>query len=122
MKSKILIVDDEELICEVTKEMVEILGFVAFTATSYNEAEKCFKSHHDEIAMALIDYNIPDSSGVEILNLLKSIDDDFIPILATGMYVKSDISKYQDMGFLEVIDKPFGMDVLKRIINKYIKG
>ena len=120
MKNKVLIVDDEVIICEVAKEMFEIFGFEAFSAESLVEAESCFKEHHADIALVILDYNLPDSNGVEILKVLKSINDDFVAVLATGMYVKSDIEKYQAMGFAEVIDKPYGFDVLKGLSARYL--
>jgi len=121
MKDKVLIVDDEEIICEVAQEMFEILGVEAFIAMDMSEAVKCFQEKHEEIALAILDYNLPETNGVDILNELLKINKDFVPILATGMYVKSDIPKYQAMGFHDVIDKPYGLDVLKDLSRKYVK-
>ena len=120
MKNKVLIVDDEMVICEVAQEMFDIIGFEAFTAMKKKEAEDCFNQHHADIALVILDYNLPDTNGVEILNELLKISTDFIPILATGMYVKSDAPKYHAMGFKDVIDKPFGFDVLRDLAAKYL--
>ncbi|MCL2062865.1 MAG: response regulator [Candidatus Cloacimonetes bacterium] len=121
MKNKVLIIDDEEVICEVAQEMLELIDVEAFIAMNKKEAMSCFQENQHEIALAILDYNLPDTNGVDILNELFKINKDFIPILATGMYVKSDIPKYQAMGFQEVIDKPYGLNVLKDIKSKYLK-
>ena len=121
MKNKVLIVDDEMIIGEVAKEMLEIIGFEAFTAIDLSEALSCFQEHYQDIALVILDYNLPDTNGIEILKELQKINEDFISVLASGMYVKSDIPKYQALGFKEVIDKPYGFEVLKDLSNKYLK-
>ena len=120
MKNKVLIIDDEFIICEVAKDMFEILGFEAFTAETRNEAIECFKENHENIAIVILDLHIPGTSGIEILKDLFMISKDFISILASGMYMIEDIPKYKEIGFTDVIDKPYGFESIKELIKKWI--
>ena len=121
MKSKILIVDDETIICEVAKDIVEIMNLESFTAQTLPEAVDCFKKHQNEIGVVILDYHLQDTGGIEILHALKEINDDFIPVLASGSYLLEEKPRILKHGFKEILSKPYNYDDMKKLINTYIK-
>ena len=120
MKNKVLLIDDDETLCELGKEMFEILNVEAFVAQTIEEAEKCFKHHFQDIALVIFDLNLDDVTGLDVFDLLKTINDDFVAILASGIFIDEDAPKYIEIGFKEIILKPYNLKILKEIIGKYL--
>jgi CheY-like chemotaxis protein len=65
--------------------------------------------------------NLDNSTGIDVFNELKGISPEFSAILASGMFLEDDKQNYIDMGFNEVISKPYNLAELKRIIKEYVQ-
>jgi len=120
MKNKVLLIDDDDIICELGKEMFEILDVECFVAQTMKEAVECVQEHWNEIAFALIDLNLGRDSGVDIFNELIKIDSNFVAIMASGAFVESDAPTYKGLGFKDIALKPYNIGVLKDLIAEYI--
>jgi two-component system phosphate regulon response regulator PhoB len=76
---KILIVDDEETLCEVLKLNLEAEGYEADTACS---AEDALKLHLSQYSLILLDIMMGEMNGIQFARLLKSkADTKHIPII-----------------------------------------
>lgn len=71
-KEKVLIVDDEKLIRWYLRENMEKSGFIVIEAEKGNEAIKIFSEHLPDIV--LLDVNLPDISGIDVLSTIEGID------------------------------------------------
>ncbi|MCO6500581.1 MAG: sigma-54-dependent Fis family transcriptional regulator [Vicingus serpentipes] len=79
---KILMVDDDELFSLMISEALQLLNNVDFRLLT--TAEEFFKALDDQPDVAIIDYNLPDKNGVEILTELKKQNNSIIPIVLSG--------------------------------------
>jgi len=120
MKNKVILIDDDEIICELAVEMLEMLDVEAIAAQSKAEAIDLFTKHHKETAFALVDLNIGKDSGIDVLGELKKIDENVVAITASGSLLDSDTPKYVAMGFSGIITKPYSLATLKALVDKYI--
>ena len=120
MKNKVLLVDDDDTICELGKEMFEILGMETIVSQTFDEAVKNFQEFHQEIALVLIDYILDNVSGVEVFKALRDISPDFVGVLASGIFIDEDAPKYLNIGFREIIRKPYSLSTLKELVAKYV--
>jgi len=68
-KAQLLIIDDEPGILETLSDIFTAKGYAVQKATSGKAAMKCVASRH--IDLALIDIQLPDMSGIEVLHQLK---------------------------------------------------
>ena len=121
MKNKVLIVDDEEMICEVGVEMFDMLGVEAFSAETLDEAVQCLKANQDDIGLAILDLNLRGVSGIDVFKALKEISSDLNVALASGEFIESDAPKYQEMGFNEILLKPYRLNTLQDLVGKYLE-
>ena len=121
MKNKAMLIDDDDIICELGVEMLEMLDVEAMAAQSRDEAIEMFKKYYNEIAFVLVDLNVGKESGIEIFNELKAIDENVAGITASGSLVDSDEAKYKAMGFSGIILKPYSIATLKSLIDMYVK-
>ena len=61
----ILIVDDEDMILDVGKQMMEKLGYEVHTANSGKEAIETYQTKKNDIDMIILDMVMPDMGGKE---------------------------------------------------------
>lgn len=117
----ILLVDDEPFIIEVAKSMLEHMGLKVIIAENGRIALSTFKERHDEIAIVLLDLNIPELLGDEVFRELKKIDPNVKVILASGYNCQDVSQKLVGRGVAEFIQKPFNYITLKEKIENVLK-
>jgi len=120
MKDTVLLVEDDDTLCELSLEMFKIIKTPLLVSQNPEEAERVFDQNKDKISIIIFDMNLDDATGVDVFNILKEKGESFTAILASGMFLEDDKQTYLDMGFSEVIAKPYNMAELKRIIKAYI--
>jgi len=114
----ILVVDDEEDVRYLTKEMLEELGYEVLTAESGNEAVEIFKKKKDEIDIVILDMIMPVMSGGETYFQLKKIKEGVRVLLASGLNRDGEMSEILNDGVLGFIQKPFRMEELSKLISE----
>lgn len=117
---KVLIVDDDLTLCELLKEMITIFGYETIVAENKNLAVKNYKKEAENIDLAIIDMNLDDATGDEVYKELMEINNKFTAILATGMTADLDKDEFFDLGFKEIINKPYSMDQIQKLVKKYM--
>jgi CheY-like chemotaxis protein len=117
-KKLVLIVDDEENLREIISEMFEMFGGKAISASNMQEALEIVKRHKTKIDLAIIDYNLDGVTGDEVLKEIEQIDDTIYTVLASGMITEYDREKYENLGFDEIIKKPYRMEDLNTLYEK----
>jgi PAS domain S-box-containing protein len=105
----ILLVDDEEIIIEVGKKLLEELGYRVLIAQNGKEAIEVYRSHGDEIDMVLLDMIMPDMSGSETFDKLKEMAPGIKVVLSSGYSINGDAKKLLDRGCKGFIQKPFNL-------------
>jgi len=121
---KILIMDDEEMILYVTKEMLEMLGFKVETVTDGVDAIEAYKKsmeENDTFDCILMDLTIPGGmGGKEAVKGVLDIDKNAKVIVSSGYASDPIMANYIGYGFKAVIEKPFTMEGLDEVITKVI--
>jgi CheY-like chemotaxis protein len=103
----ILVVEDEELLLALLKEILEKAGYGVFTAQDGTEAVDVYRSHWDEVALVLSDMALPKIGGWTVYRALKEINPKVKMVLASGYLdpnVRSDLVK---AGAKDFIPKPY---------------
>jgi CheY-like chemotaxis protein len=118
----ILIVDDEEIIREITVAMLESLGFTALTASSGVEALEIYRQHGESICLVLLDQSMPDMDGVTTFRELIKIDPEIKVMLASGYSEVEIKGLYNGLGLTGFIQKPYGLSQLTTEIQRVMKG
>lgn len=118
----ILLVDDEEMITSVGKEMLSVLGYEVMTASSGIDAIKLFSEHKDSIDLVIIDMIMPQMSGGELFDNLMQINPNLKTVLSSGYSVEGDAQKILDRGCRGFIQKPFNLSQLSEKIRDILKS
>lgn len=113
----ILMVDDDIEITNVTKSILEKLGYTILIANNGEEALKVFFNNKENIDLAILDLVLPDINGPQLLRSLRVNGFDKKIIFCTGFKDDERLVDIQNLDVYKVINKPFLFDELSRIIK-----
>jgi len=109
---KILVVDDEEQIRILAKDILEGFGYSVVLAESGSEAVKIYRENKENVDMVLLDMIMPKMSGKRTFKKLKEIDPDIKTLLSSGF---SQVGRAQEIlsdGVRDFIQKPYQVSEL----------
>lgn len=120
-KSKILIVDDDDIVGIGMSELLKDSGFDAAYATSGADAVE--KAHKERYGLIFMDIVMPGMNGVEAFRIIRRIDPDVKVVLFTGYY--NDASGIIMQGVREgIIDefirKPYFAEEIIKTAQKHL--
>ena len=113
---KILVVDDEQVIRETAKGILESIGYTVIVANNGREGADLFEQQATSIDLVLMDMIMPEMNGEESFYAMQKIDPEVKVLLASGFSRGADIEKLRDDGLQGFINKPFTAVALSRMI------
>jgi CheY-like chemotaxis protein len=113
----VLLVDDEETIRGVGKEMLQEFGFTVITADDGREAVEIFKTRPD-ITMVILDLTMPHMDGEECFRELRKLNPNIKVIMSSGFNEQEVTQKFVGKGLAGFIQKPYRLSVLREVIQK----
>lgn len=105
----VLLVDDEAMILDVGSRMLQHLGYQVYPVGSGEEAVGVLKKMQGKIDLVILDMVMPNLSGEETYQRLKSIDPQIKVLLASGYSFDDQASEILKQGCNGFIQKPFGL-------------
>ena len=116
LKPNILVVEDEELMRSILRQLLEGEGCQVFTADSAENALEIFSTN--EIAVTLTDIKMSGMDGIELLDHIKTIDDEALVIIMTAYSSVDSAIAALRKGAYDYITKPFvNEDLLQTVRN-----
>jgi two-component system cell cycle sensor histidine kinase/response regulator CckA len=106
-KGTVLLVDDEDMILNVGKELLHALGYEPLVARSGEEALDIYKAGKDQIDLVILDIIMPGMSGAETYGGLKQINQTVKVILSSGYSMNGEAEKMLRNGCRGFIQKPY---------------
>ena len=116
LANSILIVDDEENIRKYLGQSLTKDGFEVFTARYGKEGINLLVQKH--IDVVLLDLNLPDANGLDVLREIKKIDVQAVIIIITAYGEISTAVEATKLGAYEYLTKPFDVEDVKIVISK----
>jgi CheY-like chemotaxis protein len=117
---RILFVDDEEVLAEVTQEMLQKLGYKVEIQTNSVEALHRFRAQPGEYDLLITDQTMPDMSGMELAREALDIRSDIPVVLYTGYSSSIDESALRRIGIQNYLMKPLSMTKLATVIRQIL--
>jgi CheY-like chemotaxis protein len=113
----VLLVDDEETVRGVGKEMLWELGFEVLTANDGREALDAI-NNDPTIDLVLLDLTMPHMDGEECFRRVRCLRPDLKIIISSGYSEQEVTHKFIDKGLAGFIQKPYKLSTLKDSIRK----
>jgi len=116
MPMNVLVVDDEEVIREVLKEVLTEAGYKVWTAKDGEEAIE--KMKEAQFSVVITDIKMPGMDGVQVTRKFKELDSDTEVVVITGYAsIDSAVSVLKE-GAYDYITKPFNVDEIKIVVGR----
>jgi two-component system response regulator AtoC len=106
----ILIVDDERLLRLTLRSRLEDKGFIVVEGETGEEAVRLVGEEDPDLV--LLDYQLPDRNGLEVLDILLQRDRDLPVVMITGHGSVEGAVRAMRRGAIDYLEKPFEFDAL----------
>lgn len=116
---KILLLEDDEILANTLRELLELEGYEVLKAKNGNQAMDL--SFENDFDLMLLDVNVPFINGFDFLNDLRQSGDETPAFFITALVDKNSLSRGFDVGCDDYIKKPFDFDELLIRINAKLK-
>ena len=118
----VLLVDDEQMVLEVGKAILERLGHDVIVAESGEDALDQFARHKDSIGCVVLDLTMPGMDGKAAFHALRELDQRLPIIIASGLSVSQVLGQFNETPPTSVIQKPYQIadlsSKIQEIFNK----
>ncbi len=108
----ILIVDDEQVLRETMRDLLQRLGYTVFLAADGAEAVALFRLRHAEIDAVLLDLSMPNVDGAAAFDAMREIDAAPHIILMSGYSQDEAVQRFAGRGIAGFLQKPFAVESL----------
>ena len=110
MEDRILIVDDEELICRLLAQKLTSEGYLCVTA--YNGREALSRFYKGTFSLIISDIKMPEMDGIELLKRVRSLNPKMMVIMVTA-YPEIDLAvEAMRLGAYDFIIKPADLELI----------
>jgi len=116
----ILFVDDEDVIIDVNREILESLGYKVVAAKSGQEAIEVYRKLRGKIGLIILDMIMPGMDGEATYDSLRKINDDVRVILSSGYSKNEQAKAILEKGCQAFIQKPFSISDLSMTIRQVL--
>ena len=116
----ILIVDDEPIVLDVGRSILDKLGYHALVCASGKEAIELLQSGAAEISLVLLDIKLPDMNGADVLEYIKNQYPDLKVVICSGYALASSEWNFLAAGADDFIQKPFTISELSTKLSRLL--
>jgi DNA-binding NtrC family response regulator len=118
-REKLLVVEDEKLIRWSIREMLTQEGYNVLEAASGSEALACLD--HDDCDLVLLDYRLPDITGLEILEWVHKNMPEVSVVMMTAYGSVETAVQAMKLGVYDYLTKPVNLGELSVIVGKALE-
>ena len=115
---KVFILDDDLLFLELCKSFLETRGFKVFAEAKVDKFLQYIQSEIPDVVV--LDVNMPEASGWEVLHLLRKIFKTYVPVILTTVEADKELAAAK--GIAHYFSKPLDLSRLAEVIGAYCEG
>ena len=119
INTKILIVDDEQIVCDSVQKILSKKGYIIDKSLNVKEAVEKIKNTSYDLVIA--DLVIPNTSGMELLDIIKKYYPELDVIIITGYASYASAVKATKLGASNYLPKPFTPEELTKVTEKVLQ-
>ena len=117
---RILVIDDEARVRVGMRRFFEANGFEVLEAETAAAAEQEFRVRPPDLV--ILDYSLPEKTGLELMPLLKQIDEHVPIVMVTGHGTIDIAVQAVKQGADDFIEKPVRMPALLEIVQRVLES
>ncbi len=117
----ILVVEDEDMVMDVSSAMLKAMGYHVLGARTGNGAIEILRACADHIDLVLLDIGLPDMGGEKVYSHIKEINPDTKVVVCSGYAMEGPVQEIMDAGAQGFIQKPFSIATLSSRIKEVLE-
>ena len=118
----VLLVDDEETIRALGKDMLQAIGFSVLTASDGQDALEVFARNKEEITCVLLDLTMPRLDGEQTFRELHRLYPELRVIISSGYNEQEITQKFVGKGLAGFIQKPYRVAEVAKKLREVLGG
>ncbi|MFA4825527.1 MAG: response regulator [Methanoregula sp.] len=124
-KGKVLLMDDEQIILDVTQEVLKFLGYEVMFAQEGQAAIELYTKEKNAgvpFDLVILDLSVPEGmGGKETIAQLKAFDPEVKAVVSTGYSNDPAVLDFASYGFSGKLTKPYKINDLKNVLEQLIR-
>ncbi|HTY57848.1 MAG TPA: PAS domain S-box protein [Bacteroidota bacterium] len=117
----ILLVDDEQAVIEIARELLEVHGYKVLTATNGSDAVSVFRATpRGLIRLVLTDLNMPGMGALAAIEEIRSVDQDIDVVVASGVIQDLNPGNTMDLNIQGYLMKPYTGERMLSMIHEIL--
>ena len=116
----ILLIDDEEMVINISEMMLKRLGYRVLKAHSGYEGLQLFEENKSEIDLIISDLEMPKMNGKEVMDKIREINPEIKVLLSSGALTDADEKNVINKGFNGFLKKPYNLKTLYKKMAEII--
>ncbi len=116
----ILLIDDDEMVCNLGADILEELGCQVTNFTDSQEAFQTFEENPQDFQLVISDYSMPGLTGPQLMKKMKAIRSDIPILLITGYANLATPENLQEWGCDGIVVKPYDVKKLSQTISQVL--
>ena len=118
----VLLVDDEPMLLDVAKVVLERQGYQVFLAENGAGCMNALDEYGSKINLLVLDQTMPEMNGNEVLAWVKNKFPELPCIMVSGSADEELVQKFYDMGAHRFIAKPYDLSDLSMTVREVLDG
>jgi PAS domain S-box-containing protein len=118
----VLLVDDEEFLCDMGSQLLTRAGYTVLTATNGREALDLYGNQRSDISLVILDLIMPEMGGKECFQELVNINPQVKVILSSGFLSDGTTEEARVFGVKGLVEKPYNMRQLLQLVREVLDG
>jgi len=121
-RNLILVVDDEEMVRNLSTSTLQAFGYDTLAASDGDQALEIFRREGNLIDLVMLDQNMPTMDGLTVFKELRRIRPEVKVLLASGFSEKEVTARFKGLDLNGFIQKPYNvrylLDEIKRVLGR----
>ncbi len=118
----ILVIEDEDMVMDVSCAMLEALDYNVLQARTGKEAVDIAGNLSGHIDLAFLDVGLPDMGGEKVYSLIKKTSPTTKVIVCSGYAMDGPVQEIMDAGAQAFLQKPFSLAALSVKLNEVLEN
>ena len=118
MSAKILVIDDEPMVCKSCEKIFEDNYDVTITMSGREGLDRLLQEDFD---LVIVDLKMPDMDGMELVKIIKQKRPNTEVVIMTGYSTVETAVEGMKLGAAEFISKPFTPDEMLTAVEEFLK-
>jgi two-component system cell cycle sensor histidine kinase/response regulator CckA len=120
-RGTVLIVDDEILVLEIARDILQRFGYAVLTAESGEQALSLYEQRHQDIDAVVLDLVLPGMDGREVIHKVRELDSNACIVVSSGCITDETSAELRALGVDGFVQKPYRIAELLEAVKGAVR-